>query len=54
VKNLGEAPLPATAFSAEDEPSGPAQRQRFRGLSIKGEADARLVWVPLNESHHQR
>ena len=46
--NLGEAPLPDTTFSVQGEPDGPTQRQRFRGLSIKGEADARLAWVPLN------
>src|SRR5581483_3243947 len=32
-------------------PQGARRHQRFRGPAVKGDADARLVWLPLDAEH---
>ncbi len=48
AQNIGES-LPSAGLSPSGTADpGPEQHQSFRGAGLKGEADARLVWLPMN------
>ncbi len=50
AQNLGET-LPAREVVAvEARPLGQEQRQRFKAAPLKGLAEARLVWLPMNKT----
>jgi hypothetical protein len=46
--NLGEAFIPLSAITADHEPIGATQRQRFHSPALKDEAEAQLVWLPIS------
>lgn len=49
-EHLGDEEALASNVEPLDEPSGPAQRQKFRGGALKGEADISLCWLPMSEA----
>lgn len=46
--NLGETVGVESVRAAELEPRGPDKRQRFKAGRLPGQADARLVWLPMD------
>ncbi len=50
AQNVG-VDLKAGSVSATSDPvSGPEQRQNFKASGLKGEADAKLIWLPMDKS----
>lgn len=50
VKNVGEDQAAAAVTEVDAPPAGAEKRQRLRAGSIRHEAEARLVWLPMNRA----
>ena len=50
AQNVG-VELKADGVTAASEPAaGPEQRQKFKAPGLKGEADAKLIWLPMDKN----
>jgi uncharacterized repeat protein (TIGR01451 family) len=50
AESIGETVLVDEIVALIEQPEGTERRQTFKAGTLPGEAEARLVWLPLNES----
>ncbi len=50
AKNVGDEQDPAAVTAVDTAPEGADKRQRFTAAAVKSEAEARLVWLPMNRT----
>jgi Fungalysin metallopeptidase (M36)/Bacterial Ig domain/Immunoglobulin domain/Immunoglobulin I-set domain/Fungalysin/Thermolysin Propeptide Motif len=49
AQNVGETLTEDKLVAGKDAPAGAEQRQKFSAPGLKGEADAKLAWLPLDK-----